>query len=272
MKTFLTILLISSFVFTALPQSNSEFNRPWKTTNNPLILDAYHKNPIDWELLAKHKRVAAIIHKATEGINFSDPRYIERKTKAKSSGYKWGSFHLIARGNTIKQAEHYLSVIGKTSTDELMALDVECTAETRCENKNFKVRIKEMKLFLNYVKRKTGRYPILYANQSVTADITSRFRNDTLFPKIALWYARFKQHVTNFPKQIWKTYALWQFASEINCAVCTKWKDGDCIERDCAKKQPGCPCVVSGTDLCMDINIYNGSMKNLRKNWSSIGN
>ncbi len=271
MKVLLYLFFIFLFATPAITQVVDEFNRPWEKTKNPLILDPYYQNKIDWDKLKTEKRVKAIIHKATEGLAFTDPKYNERKKIAKARNYKWGSYHLLHRGNPEAQADRYLKTIGKNN-DELMALDIECVEETYCEKPHLKVKIEEIRKFLLRVKSKTNRYPILYANHSVTEKISSKFPNDKLFSKIGLWYARFKKHVTTFPKSIWKTYTVWQFASELNCAACIKKKNGKCVKRNCRLKQNRCPYTIKGIDLCVDINIYNGSTKDLEMNWAKIGN
>lgn len=235
-------------------QANRDFNSPWLNSNTPIILDAYHKNSIDWNKLREDKRVAGIIHKATEGETFADPKYQSRRNLAKANGYKWGSFHLLKKGNPIKQAEFYLNNIGPDTSDEIMALDVECTENTSCDALKYKVSVEEIKTFLIYIKQKTGRYPILYANRFVVEELSEKFSNDEIFTKTPLWYARFRKKVDDFPEGIWKTYTFWQFSSEINC-------------------QPGEECLykVPGTFSDMDINVYNGTIEEMRTNWANIG-
>lgn len=247
----LLLFLCPTSLFSQIP---GDFNSPWQTQETPIIIDAYYKNSIDWKKLKTDKRVVGILHKATEGETFVDPKYDSRRSLAKENGYKWGSFHLLKNGNALKQAEFYLDKIGNNSADEIMALDIECTENTECNVPEYKVTYDEIKSFLNHIKLKTGRYPIFYANQSVVKDLTKNHPNDKLFSKIPLWYARFKSNVTDFPKGIWNTYTFWQFSSEINCEP-----NKECLYR------------VTGTLSDMDINVYNGTIEELRKNWESIG-
>lgn len=67
-----------------------------------------------------------------------------------------------------------------------------------------------------------------------------------------MWYARFKPTVTDFPKGTWDSYTLWQFSSEINC------KPG---HRD------SCLYTVPGTETDMDMNVFYGTVDELRKEW-----
>ena len=135
-----------------------------------------------------------------------------------------------------------------------MALDVECTDNSKCGIPKYKVSAKEIKSFIDYVKQKTGRYPIFYGNQSAIKDLSDRFPNDHILSKTPLWYARFKSRVTDFPKGVWKTYTFWQFSSEINCKP----------NRKCLYKVPG-------TSSDMDINVYQGTANELKEKWAKIG-
>lgn len=245
-------------VLSAIPvfsQNRSDFDKPWLDKNTAIVIDAFHKNSIDWAKLKIDQRIVGILHKASEGTDISDPKYQSRRMLAKRLGYKWGSYHLLRKGDTIAQANFYLEKIGKETPDEIMALDVECTTNSQCVVPKYKVSAGEIKTFLEYVKKKTGRYPMFYGNQSVIKELSASHQNDKLLMKIPLWYARFKQEVTDFPKGIWKSYTFWQFSSEINC------KSGE----ECLYRAPG-------TEYDMDVNVYNGTIEEIRQQWGKIGN
>ena len=249
--SFALLLFLTIPIFS---QTKDNFNSPWTKPEAPIIIDAFYNNSIDWDEMKKDKRVIGILHKATEGVDFADEKYKLRRKVAKQKDYKWGSYHLLRKGNTIEQAEFYLDKIGINSKDEIMALDVECTENSPCDVPKYKVSAEEIKLFLKYIKMKTGRYPIFYANQAVVKDLSENHPNDEILTKVPLWYARFKSKVTDFPNDIWKTYTFWQFSSEINCEP----------EKECLYRVPG-------TLSDIDVNVYNGTIEELRKSWANIG-
>ena len=72
----------------------------------------------------------------------------------------------------------------------------------------------------------------------------SELSRKTIFSKTPLWYARFVEKIENFPQKIWSTYTLWQFSSEIKVQY-----------------------SIPGTKSDMDINVYNGSVEELKKRW-----
>jgi len=213
-----------------------EFDRPWKDESVALIIDPYYKNPIDWEQLATETRVVAVIHKATIGTTSIDRAYEERKREARRRGYLWGSYHWGVAGDPEKQADYYLDTV-QPSADELIALDLEDATSRTLMNADEALR------FVKRVKERTGRYPLLYTNHASAKLISDRFK-DTEFKNAPLWYARFKPKVTDFPAGLWPTYTLWQFSSELLVQI-----------------------RIPGTESDMDVNVYNGTVAELRAAW-----
>jgi lysozyme len=99
---------------------------------------------------------------------------------------------------------------------------------------------------------KTGRYPLIYANNEVTRAITERYGADDLFSQTHLWYARFKRNVTDFQTGTWRAYALWQFSSEQNCS---------------RTNRAVCLYPVPGTEYDMDVDVFNGTVDELKSKW-----
>ena len=221
-----------------------EFNEPWKNPNVALAIDPFEKNEIDWDLLATDTRVVAIVHRATIGDR-ADLKYAERRDEAKKRGYKWGAYHLGKPGDPIKQADFFLETV-KPGKDDLIALDLEGVDPTK------HMSFDEARTFIKRIKERTGRYPLIYANNLVTKAISEQYGADKVFAKTHLWYARFKRNVTDFPEGTWKTYTLWQFSSELNCD---------------AANRPACLYTVPGTAFDMDVDVYNGTIEELRKKW-----
>lgn len=246
--------LILLFAITTFSQVKPEFSSPWKNKSIAIVLDVYHLDKLNWKAIERDKRVAAIIHKATEGSTVSDPKYLKRRAIAKKAGYKWGSYHLLTNKNIIQQAETYLAKIGNDIDDELLALDVECDVGSNCQSKYYKVTAKDIETFLKHIKQKTGRYPVLYANQRVVKSLSSTQSKNEIFKQTPLWYARYKKKVSDFPKGIWSSYTFWQFSSEINC-----------------KPRQKCLYRIPGTSKNLDLNVYNGTVEELREAWSNIG-
>jgi GH25 family lysozyme M1 (1,4-beta-N-acetylmuramidase) len=242
-----TPLLIFSLVacsaLGAFAQS-SEFNEPWKNRKIALAIDPYEGNEIDWEQLATDRRVVAIIHRATIGDR-QDRKYAERRDEAKKRGYNWGAYHLGKPGDPIKQADFFLETV-KPTADDLIALDLDSVDTTK------HMSFDDARVFLKRIKEKTGRYPLIYANNEVAKAISAQYDADEIFAKTRLWYARFKRSVTDFPTGNWKTYVLWQFSSEQNCSPANR---------------NVCLYTVAGTEYDMDVDVFNATIEDLKIKW-----
>ena len=241
-----TLLLISLMLrcesFTSFAQY-VEFSEPWKNPSVAQAVDPYEGNDIDWDKLATDKRVVAIIHRATIGLR-ADRKYAERRIEAQRRGYKWGGYHLGRPGDPIKQADFFLATV-RPKKDDLLALDLE---STEAKDMSFA----EALVFIKRIKQATGRYPFIYANDLVTRAINDQYGAASTFTKAPLWYARFKRTITDFPAGTWKTYELWQFSSELNCRASDR---GSCLY------------TVPGTEYDMDVDVYNGTIEELKSKW-----
>ena len=242
-RTGAVLIGILCFTLVSFAQS-SEFRQPWKNPNIALAIDPYEGNEIDWDKLATDQRVVAIIHRATIGDR-ADRKYAERRKEAKKRGYKWGAYHFGKPGDPIKQADFFLDTV-RPDKDDLIALDLESTDGTR------HMSFADARTFIKRIKEKTGRYPLIYGNNEVTTAMSENHRDDEIFSQTLLWYARFKRNVTDFPQGLWKTYTFWQFSSEQNCSPANR---GACLYS------------VPGTDYDMDVDVYNGTIEELKSKW-----
>jgi GH25 family lysozyme M1 (1,4-beta-N-acetylmuramidase) len=214
----------------------TEFAAPWKDSAAALVIDPYYANSIQWDKLAQEKRVVAVIHKATVGTAKLDPGYSQRKQEALKRGYLWGSYHFGVAGHPAKQADFYLDTV-QPGADELIALDLEDAQSKTLMN------VDEAIVFIERVKARTGRYPVLYTNHASARLISAKYQN-SVFAQTPLWYARFKSKVTDFPSGVWPSYTLWQFSSEILAQL-----------------------PVPGTKPDMDINVFHGTVQQLKEAW-----
>jgi hypothetical protein len=149
------------------------------------------------------------------------------------------------KGNTIAQADLFLSKVAN-DPKTLMVLDLEDTS-----NGTF-MTINESIVFMEHVYEKTGRIPVVYANQATVKALNKKVKDHPVLQQSKLWYARFTSKVTDFPKGIWNGYFLWQFSSELNCST-----TGSCLYN------------VPGTKADMDVNVFFGSSSDLASQWNN---
>ncbi|MGI9355275.1 MAG: glycoside hydrolase family 25 protein [Rhizobiaceae bacterium] len=237
-------------------------NAPWQHKNSAIVLDAYEYTLLDWEKLKKNKRLAGFINKASDGLpptptcgrdtycRLKWRRYVAakelyhtRKTLAKTIGLKWGAYHLARPGNPIQQADHFLRFT-KPSENDLLALDIEHNDPSRW------MSLKDAEIFARYVKKRTGRYPVLYTNHATAKFIAQNRKKYRLLAKLNLWYARYKSDIRGvFPMGNWPSYTLWQFSSMANCN-----------KRRCLRR-------IAGADNFIDVNVVSMSPARLRRAW-----
>jgi GH25 family lysozyme M1 (1,4-beta-N-acetylmuramidase) len=94
---------------------------------------------------------------------------------------------------------------------------------------------------------------VIYGNHSVTKAINRVLADNPLFKQSALWYARFRSNIPDFPVGVWDRYFLWQFSSEINCS-----RTGSCLYN------------VPGTGFDMDVNVFPGTRSELENMWYRV--
>jgi GH25 family lysozyme M1 (1,4-beta-N-acetylmuramidase) len=264
------ILTTLFFLNAALAQSPSEFNEPWKDSSRALVIDPYDGNKLDCAELSKEQpRVVGIIHQATKGEKIKNEKYEARKKKCKDQyNFKWGSYHFGLKGNPEKQAEFYIKTV-KSTDDEIIALDIDGIGGNN-------MTISEAILFITKIFELTGRYPLLYVTGSVRDEIIRNYGSDSVFAKTPLWYARWCNNIScYFPplkrSAILDKYTFWQFATEKNCRRRINRPRKDCkVGGACPLNTCPLPKPLAGTDDDMDINIYNGTVEELKAKWGKF--
>lgn len=267
MKMWYWILALASLGFgtaAGVPTCSEEFDKPWENAANAFVLDAYEGSELDCAVLKKAKtRVAAIIFRASKGL-IPDAKYAVKKSECKKLGFKWGSFHVGTAGDPIAEADFYLAT-AKPAKNEVMALDLEDISKREYMDLNGAQR------FIERIKEKTGRYPLLYVTGSTHQAIVENPGTESIFAKTGIWYVRNCRSIyCYFPNKVWQTYTLWQFASEINCHNSKITSEEPCLGKDCPINKCPLPKPLPGTDDFMDVNIYYGTVKELRSRWPLI--
>lgn len=266
-----SLTLLVACVLATLPvmsQAGTSVNAVWSDLNRALVLDGYEYNSFDLPLIAQDKRVAAFIHKGSDGMppRWGCPQaanqvekdlckkdwkvyavgrelFHARRALAKSLGLKWGAYHLARPGNPREQANHFLD-FAEPAPEDLMALDLEDNDPSKF------MSLEDAEEFVRHIHRRTGRYPVLYTNGSTSKYIAEHRDIYRLLSRLNLWYARYKPEIVgHFPKGNWDNYALWQFASQVNCG------------------HASCPYRIAGTDSDIDINVASMDPDALKKAW-----
>ena len=198
------------------------------------IIDIYHGNSIDLQKCFDGGTVA-ILHKATQGSNFSDSKYHQRREGAKQLGFLWGSYHFSTGSSVSEQVENYLTH-ARPEDDEVICLDWE-------PSDGPDMTLQQARHFVQMIKDETGRWPMVYGGHLIRESIGHN--PDPVLSNCPLWYVRYANSPIGIPTQVWPTYTLWQYT------------DGD------VGPQPHDTPGVTGADR----NIFQGTTQQLRAQW-----
>ncbi|MBQ0115547.1 MAG: hypothetical protein KBT10_06725 [Bacteroidales bacterium] len=185
----------------AQPKPKPKPTRPVVTSGFDGIDVSRYQKDIDWDELAKDKRVQYVYVKATEGTSFIDRCYERNISEAHRVGIKVGSYHFLRTNSPIReQFEHFISVANKEDQNLLPLLDVE--VHQGWSNQQLRDSVK---LFVDLLEDYYGCKPMIYTSSS--------FFNNRLglgFAQYPLFIARYAANepvLTNNTKWI-----LWQFS------------------------------------------------------------
>src|SRR3954466_15332307 len=178
---------------------------------------------LDWGKIAGAGQVFGIA-KATEGVTFKDPKFVENWAAIKSAGMVRGAYHFFRPNQSgTSQARFYLSTVGAFAAGDLPpVIDWETTDSI--DNATDVARMQE---FIDEVKAQTGFTTIIYTS----ARFLGTIGNPAQFAAHPLWDAHWNVTCPNLPNA-WATWAFWQ----------TGGADG-----------------MPGTTTTIDVNLFNGS-------------
>lgn len=179
--------------------------------------------------------VIAVIHKASEGRDYRDSTYHERRKLFKSLGFLWGSYHFSSSARPILQVENYLNY-AEPEADELVCLDYEPSSSG--QNMSYG----QMVEFIELVYREIGRWPVIYGGH-LLREVLSNVGQSPV-SNCPLWYARYSNTPIGIPPQ-WQRWALWQYSDGNN-------------GQD--------PKLIPGFGR-PDRDTFNGTLDELKKNW-----
>jgi lysozyme len=195
-------------------------------------LSKYQGN-INFDAYKNQGKSQFAIIKSSEGIGYKDPTFSQNQQNLRSRGILTGYYHFARPdlGNTAeKEAEFFLSVIGKLQSGELVTLDYECPNQIQDH-------VTWCKKWLDYVYNKTGVKPLIYLNQSIIKKFDWKIVVDAGY---GLWIAAYTYdpNKNDFDKGEWEFAAMQQWTN----------------------KQ-----IVSGIQGVVDGNVFFGDLGTLKK-------
>lgn len=199
------------------------------------IADISHHNK-DIDLRKGHSSgLVAVIHKATQGTTFVDPRVVERRTLCRDLNLLFGVYHFGNGEDGARQAQHFLECVGVTS-DLVRILDIEKNPSGDT------IDLKTAEDFVTAVHQATGIWPGLYSSNFLF-EMTEGVQVSPLY-SCWLWCSNYDgEPVVPSP---WANWILWQYT------------DGT----------QGLAGPIDGLGFC-DRSKFQGSFEELNKFWKS---
>jgi lysozyme len=201
-----------------------------------VIVDISHHNGNINLIKAKADGILGVIQKATQGQANIDPTYKTNRTKAADAGLLWGAFHFATGSDGVKQANHFLNVVGD-DPKTLLVLDFEPNPTGPS------MGLEEARAFVTHVNEKTGRFPGFYSGHFIKQLLGTH--QDPVLAKCWFWLAQYGP--TPVVPVTWQTWTMWQYT------------DGAIGPE---------PHKVNGIGRC-DRDKFNGSEVQLRKLWGA---
>jgi len=125
------------------------------------VIDLSHGARVDdFNAIRKQSNILAVIHKATEGGDYVDPAYTDRRPRAEAAGLLWGAYHFgTAQFPGAKQAASFLAT-ARPGPSTLMALDF----EPNDPNPRNTMRLDQAEAFVLAIQAATGLLPMVYTH------------------------------------------------------------------------------------------------------------
>lgn len=194
-----------------------------------VVIDLSHYNDVTSFPEIQQSGIVGVIHKATEGTNWSDPTYASRKPQALAAGLWWGGYHFGVNEDGTAQAQYFLSIV-KPGPQDLLALDFE-------ENPSSQMTIAQAEQFVTEVFNQTGRYPGFYSD-SLAGNMLGGAQ-DSILANCWFWRAEYGNAAPSVPPT-WSTWTMWQYTESGS---------------------------VPGISGAVDRDTFNGSTAGLSKLW-----
>jgi lysozyme len=190
-----------------------------------LVLDMSHYQTVSNLDGMMAAGIVGVIHKATQGSTYVDPKYGARRKWLKESGFAFASYHFLEHNCAAKQMQHYIAT-AKPEAGELVVIDYEkadCT-------------LTDLNTAVAWLRNNAPDNPIcIYGGSLLKEHLGSR--KLAWLAGTSLWIAQYTSgDAPTWPAQ-WARYSLWQYS------------DG---------KVGGKPNSVSGVSQ-VDCNEFNGT-------------
>ena len=188
-------------------------------SNSVVNLSHYDLMRVDFERM-KAEGIVGVIHEASYPRFERDAYYHQRHSAAARAGLLWGAYHFGDATDPIRQADHFLRVVGSSmsysgSDGVLLVLDFEKNGHYPGRS----MRVDQAAAFVERIRQRTGHYPGVYMSEY-------RIRQMLGNPRISatdkrsltdcwLWVANY--HFVPRNTEPWSDWKMWQYTGDGKC-------------------------------------------------------
>jgi lysozyme len=205
-----------------------------------------HTSVSDFRLV-RASNVLAVIHKASEGDFYADPKCAERRPQAEAAGLLWGAYHFGKGDSSGEQQAAFFLESSRPGPKTLLALDIEPNEGDPSNS----MTLEQAEAFVQAVASATGRLPLIYVHPTWAnggMGITTR----SILARCGLWVVDYHESPTiprAWAKRGWR---LWQYASDEYAGRRTRGRNR----------------TIQGLNRC-DRNLFSGDVASLHRFWTA---
>ncbi|MTI85567.1 MAG: hypothetical protein FH756_17140 [Firmicutes bacterium] len=195
-------------------------------------IDVSHwQGDINWNLV-KNDGIYFSFIKATEGVDYEDPKFTKNLKEGKKAGVLVGGYHFCtpsSEGDALNEAKYFINVTNKNGG--FRAFDLPPVIDIEKDNGLNREKIsKIVRTWVEYVKKETKVQPIIYSYKSFIKE----YLDESLFD-IPLWLAHYD--IKQAPGLLgWKSWLFWQYTDKGH---------------------------VNGINGAVDLNLFHSNLKEL---------
>ena len=215
-------------------ETKKENHKAIVTPEKPFVfgIDISHFNNNEVDLLVKRKdSLQFVICKATEGITYTDPKFMMNWRDIKEKGFIRGAYHFYrTQDDPLVQANFFLNAISDITTNDIPPI-VDFEQGGIDTSQSVETIQKNLLIFINEIEKKGNVTPIIYTS----LNCGNTYLNNTVFSKYPLWIADYNGKQKPDLPNTWKTnsYLIWQKTD--NYKIVNTTDDADLFNGDITK-------------------------------------
>ncbi|MEK4097822.1 GH25 family lysozyme [Bacillus sp. FSL E2-0195] len=178
-----------------------------RSSSNITFIDVSHwEGNINWNAV-KSSGIPAAYAKATEGVNYIDPTFVQNVQAARDANVLIGAYHFAhpEQNDAISEAKHFVNILQSNQTDLIPVLDLESPTDTSNSSLTGATISNWARSFVNYVKQATGKNVMLYTGVWYINEFGISGLSD-----IPLWISKYSS-IPPADAGGWTEWTAWQY-------------------------------------------------------------